>query len=415
MRSLHPGRASCSTRRARWPRRSPRTRAPVSVALARRLMWSMLGAEHPMEAHRADSRAMFARGQSADAARRHHVVPREAPGELPRSRQRRPAGHLSRPQGGGVLMGTISDRIAELGLELPEMFAAPPGVKLSFDPLRISGDHAYVSGHGPLDGTSVLVEGKVGAEVSQEQGYEAARMTALSMIRTLENELGDLDRVVSWVKVLGLVNCAPRLQRHPGGNQWIQRPRRRSVGRRRPSRPLRDRRGRASVQHAGGGRGDPRSSLRRHECQRPTTSRRTRSTSRGTPARAGDRRSSPATRWSCTRATSATTRSRRLHASAHRALDWDRVYPLAGPIAVDGRRARRHAGGRGARPAHAGLGLDGDPPRAGPAARRLPGRLPAHLRPLRGDVTCCATTSPIPLEPFLGTMGVCHAGASRWP
>ena len=42
--------------------------APVSVALARRLMWTMLGAAHPMEAHRADSRAMFARGQSADAA-----------------------------------------------------------------------------------------------------------------------------------------------------------------------------------------------------------------------------------------------------------------------------------------------------------------------------------------------------------
>ena len=112
-------------------------------------------------------------------------------------------------------MGTISDRIAELGLELPEMFAAPPGVKLSFDPLRISGDHAYVSGLGPLDGTSVLVEGKVGAEVTQEQGYEAARMTALSMIRTLENELGDLDRVVSWVKVLGLVNCAPGFNATP--------------------------------------------------------------------------------------------------------------------------------------------------------------------------------------------------------
>ena len=42
--------------------------APVSVALARRLMWDMLGASHPMEAHRADSRAMFARGQSGDAA-----------------------------------------------------------------------------------------------------------------------------------------------------------------------------------------------------------------------------------------------------------------------------------------------------------------------------------------------------------
>ena len=59
--------ASCSTPPARWRRRSPRTPRPVSVALARRLMWRMLGAEHPMIAHRADSRGMLARGQSADA------------------------------------------------------------------------------------------------------------------------------------------------------------------------------------------------------------------------------------------------------------------------------------------------------------------------------------------------------------
>ena len=68
------GSCAASTRRTRccrppgrWPRRSSENSAPVSVALARRLMWTMLGASHPMEAHRADSRAMFARGQSEDA------------------------------------------------------------------------------------------------------------------------------------------------------------------------------------------------------------------------------------------------------------------------------------------------------------------------------------------------------------
>ena len=66
--------------------------APVSVALARRLMWTMLGADHPMDAHRADSRAMFARGQSEDAREGSDVVSGEAPRPLHRPRQRRPLG-----------------------------------------------------------------------------------------------------------------------------------------------------------------------------------------------------------------------------------------------------------------------------------------------------------------------------------
>ena len=57
---------SCSARRASSRARSRENTAPVSVALARQLMWRMLGAEHPMIAHRADSRGMIARGQSAD-------------------------------------------------------------------------------------------------------------------------------------------------------------------------------------------------------------------------------------------------------------------------------------------------------------------------------------------------------------
>ena len=66
VRSLHPGDQLLDAARA-LAREIAENTAPVSVALARRLMWTMLGAEHPMLAHRADSRAMFARGQSADA------------------------------------------------------------------------------------------------------------------------------------------------------------------------------------------------------------------------------------------------------------------------------------------------------------------------------------------------------------
>ena len=113
-------------------------------------------------------------------------------------------------------MGQVSDRIAELGLSLPAVFSAPPGVEFRFDLVRVSGGHAYISGHGPLDGSEVLVRGKVGADVTPEQGYEAARLTALSVLASLERELGDVDRVTGWVKVLGLVNCAPGFSATPG-------------------------------------------------------------------------------------------------------------------------------------------------------------------------------------------------------
>ena len=67
---------------------------------------------------------------------------------------------------------------------------------------------AYVSGHGPFDGDRLLITGSVGGEVSVEQADEAARSTALSMLASLEQELGDLDRVTSWIKILGFVKCA---------------------------------------------------------------------------------------------------------------------------------------------------------------------------------------------------------------
>jgi enamine deaminase RidA (YjgF/YER057c/UK114 family) len=106
-------------------------------------------------------------------------------------------------------LARIEERIAERGLSLPRPFVPPPGLELKFAWVRVSGSHAYVSGHGPLDGSDVLVTGKVGAEVTVEQAYEAARLTGLAMLASLKQELGDLDRVTGWVKALGFVNCAP--------------------------------------------------------------------------------------------------------------------------------------------------------------------------------------------------------------
>jgi enamine deaminase RidA (YjgF/YER057c/UK114 family) len=106
-------------------------------------------------------------------------------------------------------MPHIENRLAGLGLTLPAVFAAPPEFELRFELVRVVGDVAYISGHGPIDGSGPTIRGKVGAEVSAEQAYDAARATALSMLASLKQELGELDRVRGWIKALGLVNCAP--------------------------------------------------------------------------------------------------------------------------------------------------------------------------------------------------------------
>jgi enamine deaminase RidA (YjgF/YER057c/UK114 family) len=105
-------------------------------------------------------------------------------------------------------VGVIGDRLGGMGLRLPAPLVAPRGVRLPYEPVRVHGDLAYVSGHGPFDGDRQLYSGRVGAELSVEHAYDAARATALSMLASLERELGDLDRVTAWIKVLGFVTCA---------------------------------------------------------------------------------------------------------------------------------------------------------------------------------------------------------------
>lgn len=112
-------------------------------------------------------------------------------------------------------MSAVEDRLAEMGLRLPAAFAGPPGFERKFELVRISGRTAYISGHGPVDGGTPLMQGKVGAALTLEQGYEAARLTGLSILASLKAELGDLDRVTGWVKALGLVNCAPGFNNTP--------------------------------------------------------------------------------------------------------------------------------------------------------------------------------------------------------
>jgi enamine deaminase RidA (YjgF/YER057c/UK114 family) len=112
-------------------------------------------------------------------------------------------------------VGRIEQRLEELGLALPDPFTAPPGVEFRFELVRVAGTVAYVSGHGPVDGDRTLASGKVGAEVTPQDGYEAARLTGLSVLASLKQSLGELDRVTRWVKALGFVNGAPGFNTMP--------------------------------------------------------------------------------------------------------------------------------------------------------------------------------------------------------
>ena len=111
----------------------------------------------------------------------------------------------------------IETRLRDLGLVLPQPMKTPPGVKLPFPWVRVRGNRAYVSGHGPQnpDGSLAQPLGKVGTDVSPEQAYQAARLTALSILASLKRELGDLNRVSAWLRVFGMVNSAPGFDRQP--------------------------------------------------------------------------------------------------------------------------------------------------------------------------------------------------------
>lgn len=114
-------------------------------------------------------------------------------------------------------MSTVEDRLAHLGYVLPQPLKLPPGATLPFPWVRIVGNRAIISGHGPTTADGELAQplGKVGAEVTEEQGYVAARLTGLAILGSLQRELGGLERIACWSRVFGMVNSAPGFHRQP--------------------------------------------------------------------------------------------------------------------------------------------------------------------------------------------------------
>lgn len=82
----------------------------------------------------------------------------------------------------------------------------PPG---NFKLVNVHAGVAYVAGHPAISGTEILVQGVVGQDLTLEEGYNAARLTGLSILASLKSELGDLDRVQRWLRAVGYVQTAP--------------------------------------------------------------------------------------------------------------------------------------------------------------------------------------------------------------
>ncbi|HEY1174306.1 MAG TPA: RidA family protein [Verrucomicrobiae bacterium] len=102
-------------------------------------------------------------------------------------------------------------RIQELKLELPP---APPRGGI-YKPVVITGNLAYVSGHGPLRSDGTMIRGKVGQDLDLAAGQVAARQTGLAILSTVRKELGSLDRIKRVIKTLGMVNATPDFPDHP--------------------------------------------------------------------------------------------------------------------------------------------------------------------------------------------------------
>lgn len=106
---------------------------------------------------------------------------------------------------------SAQQRIAELELTLPPA-PKPMGV---YKPIVVVGGIAYLSGHGPLHPDGTLTTGRLGQDMDVEAGYQAARLTGMGLLATLQSHLGSLDKVHRLVKLLGLVRSTDQFDQQP--------------------------------------------------------------------------------------------------------------------------------------------------------------------------------------------------------
>lgn len=106
----------------------------------------------------------------------------------------------------------IEEKIAELGIELTPQ-KLPPGINIKL--ATRSNNLIYLSGNGPITANGDKTIGKIPTDLTTEQGYAAAKLTAINHLSVLKDEIGDLNKVVRIVKVFGIVNAEPSYTDHP--------------------------------------------------------------------------------------------------------------------------------------------------------------------------------------------------------
>jgi enamine deaminase RidA (YjgF/YER057c/UK114 family) len=106
---------------------------------------------------------------------------------------------------------SIENKLQEMGLSLPVL----PGSKGIYKSCLRVGNHIYVSGHVSINSDGSFIKGKLGKDLSDEEGHAAARQCGLAMLSSLKKFLGDLDKVNGVVKLLGMVNAVPEYENHP--------------------------------------------------------------------------------------------------------------------------------------------------------------------------------------------------------
>ena len=114
-------------------------------------------------------------------------------------------------------MPNVEQRLSEMGVVLPKPWVLQTGITIPASLVRVRGKRVLVSGHVPLDAEGAVAGpfGRVGAELSVEQGQQAARAVLLAILASLKHKLGDLDRIGAWLRVYGMVCAAPGFTTFP--------------------------------------------------------------------------------------------------------------------------------------------------------------------------------------------------------
>ncbi len=108
-------------------------------------------------------------------------------------------------------MNSIEQKLEEMGLTLPTL----PGSNGIYKSCLVDGNKLYVSGHVSLNTDGSYIKGKLGKDISDEEGKRAAKQSGLAILSSVKKHFGTLDKIKRVIKLLGMVNAIPEYEKHP--------------------------------------------------------------------------------------------------------------------------------------------------------------------------------------------------------